>query len=865
MGGRRRVVRAVAVAIAGAVALSGCTRSVAVETPDDPVTEADSGSAPPDPTTEEAVARSWLEPPPTTVGDATVVGPEGGTVVAGPATVRVPPAAVPDGATIAVWAAEVPDADRLLGEWLGPPVLVDLGEVALRQPVRIDWDVADLDDLERGTLTPVRWDEQADGQWVPVAPSEATVAADGERVEVVTTEVAYLGWVSRIAPTDDAWEQPAPTGAAAIPCDQTTLPRWVLTAEVDAEASADACVAVEGDRAVLRLTNGTGAIRQLRVTDGQLGRSGASAAGAEPATDAGAHPVALAARQHWAPVAGPLLTPGQAVDASVDRPGEGAYTRVAAEVAVTGETIGLELLAAAVSVVGLADAPEEVPDDEVDLLLDDLVAGLGGCAADDLAAIDVVATNGSASPEGWSMPADAAAGVVSAAADVLGRCVETLLADGEELERRVRDAARDGQRRWRVHRALGDVAGVIRWFGGAGRTAAGEAGVGDDAASALATWFGPPTTVTVALGGPPAALGGWEPTCSEAGTDASRLSRNLALQPGFADPSRPLTAFDDWEEATAEALAPLAACEDDHLTAVAERLTTSWDDADAVAGVAEAILALARPVAGTGLRDESPRPGCETYHLSFVRGGEELASPSALVLVGRDPNAGTGQAHPSVTEAVRVVVPTGVGNGPEGLGLLAAWAPEADEFASPLLWVCGAPNEVDLVVAAGPGAPAPALPVGGDPDTFPALPGITIELPEPPWRPQPLTGPLEVVRVLRDDAFFTSVDVGVRPGRTIEGLLDDVREGYRLDGFDPPTDLAAPVTVSGARRAVDHYEISPSGDVGSHVILAEIADGVVVQARFHVYVEDAIEPGETERVLGTLRIDPDRVLEAIGW
>ena len=106
--------------------------------------------------------------------------------------------------------------------------------------------------------------------------------------------------------------------------------------------------------------------------------------------------------------------------------------------------------------------------------------------------------------------------------------------------------------------------------------------------------------------------------------------------------------------------------------------------------------------ATTAEADTPPRPGCETFHLGFVR--DEVTAPDALVLISRDPNpAGSGYARPSVADDVEVVLPHTSGHGPEGLRRLADWGqPEVT-----LLWICGHPNDVDLVVAAGPNAPAP--------------------------------------------------------------------------------------------------------------------------------------------------------------
>jgi hypothetical protein len=111
-----------------------------------------------------------------------------------------------------------------------------------------------------------------------------------------------------------------------------------------------------------------------------------------------------------------------------------------------------------------------------------------------------------------------------------------------------------------------------------------------------------------------------------------------------------------------------------------------------------------------------------------------------------------------------------------------------------------------------------------------------------------------VVQVVRDDATYVAVDVRVKPGRTVETIVDGAGG----------TETAS---VPGAPRAVRSWVPTDPEHISTVALLAEIADGRIVETGISVYVGDwgAFDDRDTDAVLGSLRIDPEVVRSAIGW
>ena len=117
------------------------------------------------------------------------------------------------------------------------------------------------------------------------------------------------------------------------------------------------------------------------------------------------------------------------------------------------------------------------------------------------------------------------------------------------------------------------------------------------------------------------------------------------------------------------------------------------------------------PRSGPGPSDQPPEPGCVTVRFGYVGPQVDGSDELRLVLLSRDPDAGSGYARPSVADEVSVELPIGSATGQDGLKLLDGWA----EPELTLLWICGPPTGLERIVAAGEGAPEPS-PLGQDAD-----------------------------------------------------------------------------------------------------------------------------------------------------
>lgn len=836
---RPRTVRVVVLLAAAIVAVAGCSRGdevdlVAAETEAPAGTVEEPTPAPPTPP--DLIAADATEPQPIAVGAPTLVGADGAVVDLDEVVVTVPPGAVPAGAEIAVWAAELRGGPPLEGEQLGLPVIVELDSVTLRQPIEVRWDLDAVEEPLRRTAMPVRWDRDL-GAWAADVEGDATVEVRDSQLVLETTSFSARSWIARVGQTVGeivGARVDAPT------CDDGPLPVWVRdVVRPDEDLTAAplrTCTAPDTDDVItLRVAgNRTFSQRLLHAEGGQ------AFAWRWPGPDRpGDLRAALYQLAHERLVTEDdemLVPPRGTVAVGIGRPRSDANVFVRLEGEVSGVSMLTDILIYAVERLSIAGFDDE-------RLLGQAITALYEC--------------GGSQTLGAGVTAGEVDVTVARVLDVLAACSTELMRPDSAFGAALEDAVRAGRVPWKVHR---QIHALHRYLAGlrAAEVAFYTADVGTHLAAEL------DASVGFRLVGRPGKLGSWQPSCTDPSTDSNLLYRNLALQDVFLDTSKELWEFAAWQPSARTAVEPLSTCEPSHLLGLADLLPDDWADARAARVVAEEIRALV--VDAAALADGPPRPGCETFYLSFVREGE-LDSPSAMVLVGRDPTAGTGQAHPSVTEGVRVVTPLGTANGPQGLALLAQWAAVAAD-GTPLLWVCGHPNAVDLVIGAGPGAPEPAMPDGEPaPVDGAAVPGITLDLPGALWTVQPRTDPLGL-QALREDTFYTSVQIRVLPGRTLVGVQDDVRASYEADWDVPyPDDEFVPVDVPGTRRAVRYWAPSGSGDLAIETVTAEVADHLVVEVLFATYIEDLEVVGaqEVDDVLGSLRIDPAALQRAIGW
>lgn len=105
-----------------------------------------------------------------------------------------------------------------------------------------------------------------------------------------------------------------------------------------------------------------------------------------------------------------------------------------------------------------------------------------------------------------------------------------------------------------------------------------------------------PLTLSVRGTGTPQALGDWISTCTSTKTDSSARYKNLALQDEFADASKELWQFPDWQPDAATAVQPLAKCTAAYRNALAAALPGEWADTEAAGTVAGDVRAIGQLV-----------------------------------------------------------------------------------------------------------------------------------------------------------------------------------------------------------------------------------------------------------------------------
>jgi hypothetical protein len=101
-----------------------------------------------------------------------------------------------------------------------------------------------------------------------------------------------------------------------------------------------------------------------------------------------------------------------------------------------------------------------------------------------------------------------------------------------------------------------------------------------------------PALVSLRINGDAGALGAWTPTCADTAADSNLLYRNLALQDVFADTSKELWEFDEWQSSSQAAIQPLRTCTPDYRRRLAADMPPTWGDHRAAQIVADAILRL---------------------------------------------------------------------------------------------------------------------------------------------------------------------------------------------------------------------------------------------------------------------------------
>lgn len=209
----------------------------------------------------------------------------------------------------------------------------------------------------------------------------------------------------------------------------------------------------------------------------------------------------------------------------------------------------------------------------------------------------------------------------------------------------------------------------------------------------------------------PEVLGDWQPACDRVTFDSDGLYRNLAWQPEFADRSRELWQFADWQPAARTAAKPLAECGGSYLAQLADYVAVVWGDPRAAEIVREELLVLAGASASTSTDDLLEQISCEgdcevtgTVRFDHPTWGESTLATTAEGFTGR----GGGS----------IVVVDGAGElrwqySNESWYTLAPAAPSQDQSGN--VFLVYNPGRYDGLVV--------LRPVGGGFDDFGSLPG----------------------------------------------------------------------------------------------------------------------------------------------
>ena len=111
----------------------------------------------------------------------------------------------------------------------------------------------------------------------------------------------------------------------------------------------------------------------------------------------------------------------------------------------------------------------------------------------------------------------------------------------------------------------------------------------------------------VAVRGRAAALGDWDPTCSDIAGDSNRLFKNLVFQDVFGGSFEvhEVDLFDAWKRSSERAVAPLRACDVDYRSTLAEDVLSWGLDSEANRIVGDHILALSGSPSGGPLSNSA--------------------------------------------------------------------------------------------------------------------------------------------------------------------------------------------------------------------------------------------------------------------
>lgn len=493
----------------------------------------------------------------------------GGDVARGTVIVRAGAGAVPDGHTI-----EVAVGDPLgevtspfAGERYGQPVRVE-HDAALDAPLTVTWDVSNLTQVQRHSMAVVRWDE-AEQVWTP---SGEPIVFEGDSAHVQVRNFSTISWVAFSQWVAENVTQNVgkvlDKRVDAPHCTSDPLPAWVSAqGRPDENLTAVAlrtCFEPDVDnRLTLRVANNRSFAQRFEHRAG--GQSWAWTWAGQ--TDFSPEGIVYAtAREVVGSGTSVFLPPTHEVAVGFSRPPQPGSHHVELASEVDGVTMSTDLVAHVFGAQPAGGLDNPVLNAFVQVLLE--------CGGRQLLS----------QPELTDL-----AQLLNTSVRAVKSCSSEILRGDSDFGRAFEEMSRtlvakggaSSALAVQANRMVRQVANVLAVLEVADYSWYVSDQLGESLVGSTLVFFN--------ASGSPGKLGDWTPTCRDTAQDSDQLYRNLALQDEFADKSRELWEFANWESSSRAAVQPLTACTASYRSSLADLVPADWADRRAAGIVADAI------------------------------------------------------------------------------------------------------------------------------------------------------------------------------------------------------------------------------------------------------------------------------------
>lgn len=503
-----------------------------------------------------AVLDASGDPAPALTGASVAVGSAGAIQRFGEVTVTVPEDAVPAGAMIHVSAAEL-DGAALVGERLGPPVHVELGDVELRRPIQLTWDLVDVPGEVADVAVPVRWDETA-AMWSAALPAGTTYDIEGDRLTVRARQFSFWDW---IANTQQSVFELTGTRVEAPTCRaRFKPPPWVkLVVRPDEDLNATAlrtCLDPDKDDVItVRVANNRTFTQRLTHVAGDQRFAWRWYGDAEPSLEWVLYKIASAALDE-PDRSRMLLAPLSQTAFGLARPSESGEHHVRVQGQVDLSTTLTDVVIWATGKAGVDRA---------------VVKSFGGPAMATLFECGKEFIGGKVT----------AAAVVSAVHSCVGERKKNpgFAAEVAELGKEMRS----DPRMVKAHRALSGLARKLKYLA--------VAEISFYLSDQLLQFVVGDASMSFNLTGQPQVRGRWTATCEDVAEDSNRLYRNLALSEPYQLDNRDMVDVPGFEKDARAAIRPIDACGHEYAERLARQIRSDWGDQRSARVVIELLAA----------------------------------------------------------------------------------------------------------------------------------------------------------------------------------------------------------------------------------------------------------------------------------